>query len=578
MLLTMTLAPETTPVWIVPKRDLLAERALASQLGVPPIVAAVLVNRGFTDPTEADRFLHPSLEHLHDPTLLPDFAPAVKAILGARERQETIYIHGDYDVDGVTSAALLTRFLGRIGCEVIPHVPHRLREGYGIHLDAVEWAREKGASLFLTCDCGISAHEQVLAAKEAGMTVVVTDHHQVGDTLPDAVAVVNPHRPDSRYPWPELSGVGVVFKLCAGITAELGHRVEQFYRAYLDLAVLGTVADVMPLLDENRIITHFGLTTLRETKKTGLQALLRVADLATKPQLTARNIGFQLGPRINAVGRIDDSAIALDLLLTEDEIQANLIASRLDTINNDRRAEQSRSVDEAVAQVEQEGLESNYTLVLANQSWHPGVIGLVAGRLVERFRRPAFVLSVADGVAKGSARSIPGFDLGEAVRATRHLTLGGGGHEMAAGFSLKTDKLPAFTSAIEELARATLKPDDFRPRIELDAEVAAHEASPEVWADLQRLEPYGNANPEPVFAVRGVRLVGLNPTSNPDHARVTFGTEAGMMPGMAFGIGRRLAELDPGDPVDVAFSLEENRYNGQSTIRWQVKEVQKVSL
>ncbi len=543
---------------------------------MPAIVAAVLVARGTTDPAEAERFLNPSLSHFHDPRLLPDYEAAVGAILAARERGETVYVHGDYDADGVTSAALLTRFLESIKVSVVPHVPHRVREGYGIHLDAIGWAKEKGASLFLTCDCGVSAHDQVKAAQEAGMTVVVTDHHQVPDTLPGATAVVNPHRNDSRYPFAELCGVGVAFKLCAGLTAELVYPVDRFYRAFLDLAVIGTVADVMPLIDENRVIAKFGLPELERTQKQGLRAIIDTANLGGR-SLSSRDIGFGIGPRINAVGRLDDSGIALDAMLTRDPVRARELARQLETVNDLRREEQARSVDAAIEQVQARGLSERLTMLVADPDWHPGVIGLVAGRLTERFRRPTFVVTVQGGVAKGSARSLPGFDLGRALRALSSWTLSGGGHELAAGFSIEESKVAGFAEALEAYAERHVTAEVFRPRLALDAEVTAQEAGPAAIEALRCLEPYGTANPEPLFAVRGVRLKMVAPTSKPEHVRVTFDTEAGTRTGMAFGIGERVNRMEPGAQVDVAFRIEENVWNGRRDFRWTVVDVQSSS-
>ncbi|MES1227275.1 MAG: DHH family phosphoesterase, partial [Armatimonadota bacterium] len=312
----------TPTLWSWPTYAGEAILKLRVELGLSEVLAQALVARGLTDVSEVEKFLNPSVDQFHDPRLLPDYDQAVKAILNAKETGQQIYVHGDYDVDGVTSTALFTRFLKRIGCKVVPHVPHRLREGYGIHLDAVRWAKEQGSEVFLTCDCGVKAHEQIEAVREAGMVAVVTDHHAIGETLPEAVAVVNPHRTDSKYPFSELSGVGVVFKLCAGITQELGLDVNKFYRAYLDLAVLGTVADVMPLIGENRVITALGLQQLQYTRKEGLKALISVSQLNDVPKFSSRDIGYRLGPRINAVGRIDDPTVALDLLLTEDQDEA----------------------------------------------------------------------------------------------------------------------------------------------------------------------------------------------------------------------------------------------------------------
>ena len=570
----MSVAPPHAPVWTVAPRRADVEERLQTELGVPALVAAVLAVRGLDDAESAKKFLEPKLEDLHDPKLLPDFQAATDAILGARERKERIFVHGDYDVDGVSSTALFARFLRRIGCDVTPYVPHRMTEGYGIHPDAVAKAAKGGAKLFLTCDCGVSAHEQLRAAGEAGMAVVVTDHHAVGDTLPDAAAVVNPHREGSAYPWAGLSGAGVVFKLCAGITEELGHKKESYYRAYLDLAVLGTVADVMPLLGENRAITRHGLERLSETKKVGLQALLRVSDLGGKRHLTARDIGFRLGPRINAVGRIEDSATALDLLMTEDETEADALAERMDQLNLERRARQNTMFDEAVAEVEQQGVAGQPAIVIAKEGWHPGIIGIVAGKLVDQFYRPTFVIAIDDeGHARGSARSIAGFHLAEALESAREHLKTGGGHAQAAGFSLDQGSIAAFAAEIRRYAAEMLGPEDFVPRFAVDAAVEGREAGPDALAALRDLEPFGEGNPEPLFMSRGVRLRSVVPTSNPDHARLELEAADGTnYRAMAFGIGRGLAEADTQVPLDVAFTLEESHWNGRAQFRWIVRD------
>ncbi|MBC8065034.1 MAG: single-stranded-DNA-specific exonuclease RecJ, partial [Chlorobia bacterium] len=437
--------------WVLSERNQAAETTLRQELGVSAIVAALLVQRGISDPTSADLFLNPSLDHLHDPSLLPDYELARDEILGAKERGDLIFVHGDYDVDGVTSAAIFHRFLTKIGANVETHVPHRMKEGYGIHHSAVEVAKQKGAKLFLTCDCGISAHDRVEAAKEAGMRVVVTDHHTVGHSLPDAHAIVNPHRADSKYPFPELSGAGVVLKLCAGLTRDLGMPVDKFYRGFLDLAVLGTVADVMPLYGENRIIAKFGLERLAETQKVGLQALKEIAGV--KLPLRTYAIGFQLGPRINAVGRIDDSGLALKLLLENDYEAAKGIALTIEQFNIDRKDSQQKMIEEAIEMVETQGLAEKYVIAVASADWHAGIVGLVAGRLVERYNRPAFcfIIDEARGLYKGSARSIPAFSVVDAIRAYPDL-IEGGGHNMAAGCSFLSSEFENVAALLNEYA------------------------------------------------------------------------------------------------------------------------------
>lgn len=555
-------APQT--LWLWPDHPADVVDRLQREIGVSPLVAQALVARGLHDPAEVDKFLNPSTDHFHDPHLLPDYDAAAKAILGAKERGELIYVHGDYDVDGVTSTALLTRFLTRIGCRVVPHVPHRIREGYGIHIDAVQWAKEQGASLFLTCDCGVKAHEQIEAVCQAGMTAVVTDHHAIGETLPGAAAVVNPHREDSRYPFAELSGVGVVFKLCAGLTQDLGHKVENFYRAYLDLAVLGTVADVMPLVDENRTITALGLPQLLASKKLGLQALMRVSQLEAATRLTSRDIGYRLGPRINAVGRIDDPTVALELLLTEDGSAATEAAQFLDMINTQRREEQAKALEQAVQQVIDRGIQDHNVIFVWAGDWHPGLVGIIAGKLVEKFGRPTFVASVnSEGLAKASARSIPGFDLGEALDAHRHLIKGGGGHALAAGLSADAGCLDELHTALHDYAAGVLPPDAFVPKLRLDVEGGLEFLNLRGLRELERLEPFGNANPEPLVGVRNVVLQDWTPTSKPEHVRLKLSDGKTTVQAMGFGMGEEIAGYLRGSRVDVAVKLSENVYQGR---------------
>ncbi len=570
----MTIPEELAPAWIVGQRDELAEMRLQKELGINSLVAAVLVQRGYREPAAADKFLNPRLDDLHAPELLPDYRAAADAILGAKERGETIYVHGDYDVDGVTSAALFTRFLTRLGVKVIPHVPHRMKEGYGIHMDAIGWAKEQGADLFLTCDCGANAHQQLEAVRDAGMLAVVTDHHELGGEIPHALAVVNPHRKDSTYPFPHLSGVGVALKVCAGISAELGLKVEAFYRAFLDLAVMGTVADVMPLIGENRIITKFGLENLRNTKKAGLRALLSVSELATpETVLTPRSIGFQLAPRINAVGRIDDSGVALDLLLTEDFNEAMVYARRLDQLNQERRLEQGRMFDEAVVTIEDEQLGSRNVIVVSRPTWHPGIIGIVAGKLVEKYRRPAFVVAVgADGIGKGSARSIPGFHLADALAAHREMILGGGGHELAAGFSLESAQLRAFSDGLHTYAGSILGPEDFAKKIKMDLEIAACEGTRGTVEAMRSVEPYGEGNAEPVFLCQGVELGQVQATSKPEHVRLSLHKDGQRFDAMAFGIGNEVSAVPTKSRIDVACTFELKTYRGQEQFRWIVRD------
>ena len=563
--------------WTANPRRPHKEKILQDALGIPSLVACVLVNRGLEDPEQAHAFLHPSLDDLGAPEKLPDYEVARNEILKAKEQGDLIYVHGDYDVDGVTSAALLSRFLKSVGAKVETHVPHRMKEGYGIHHMAVDDAKQLGAKLFLTCDCGISAIEQIDAAKDAGMRVVVTDHHTLGESLPAAHALVNPHRPGSEYPFRDLSGVGVAFRLGEGLATELGFNRDKYRRAFLDLTVLGTVADVMPLLGENRIITRHGLKNLFETKKEGLRALMRESKLeeTSNGALTSRDIGFVLGPRLNAAGRIDDAVRSLNLLMTSDPADAMRMARQIEEINRQRKDAMNQIVEEAVERVVAEGLHRNYAIVIAKEDWHPGIIGLVAGRLVEKFRRPAFVVTIdpRTGEARGSARSIPGFNLAEAIRAHPDLVKGGG-HAMAAGFSARADQVPAIAKAFDAFAAEKLTEADFEVLMEVEAEIDSSELTTQSVEALALMEPYGQQNPEPIFSLKGMTLSQIEQTKNPLHPRVVLRRTDGVgrtMRAMAFGLGDQLRDIELGFEPELLVQARIEEWRGIRDIKCEIK-------
>lgn len=563
-------------IWSVRERDHAAEQALADELGSPLLLAMALVQRNITDAEAADRFLNPKIGDLHDPALLPDYDLAAKEILGARERGERIFVHGDYDVDGVTAAALLGRFLEKIGCKVDVHVPHRMKEGYGIHLRAIDAAKQKGAKLFLTCDCGISAFDQIDAAREAGMRVVVTDHHTVGHKLPQAHAIVNPHRSDSKYPFQALSGAGVVLKLCAGLARDAGLNLDTFYGAFLDLAVLGTVADVMPLVGENRVIASLGLKRLADSKKPGIRALLRQSGIKEKAGsgFKAHHISFGLGPRLNAAGRLDDAALALDLLLERDEAKASSLASHIESLNSQRKSEQDQITEEAITLIEQGELYRNPAIVVAREGWHHGLIGIVASRIVDQYHRPAFVVTLnrESNEARGSARSIPGFHIADALRDLSDLA-SGGGHEMAGGFSLEAGGVEAFAESLVELARQRIPAEAFARKIPVDAEVEPSEAGFEAALHLRRLEPFGEGNPEPLLLVRNVEFTQIVPTRNPEHPQVMLRAE-GVAPLRcpAFSLGARLSQESPGMRADVLVKVVVDEWQGTTQHKWHIRD------
>ncbi|MFM9873532.1 MAG: single-stranded-DNA-specific exonuclease RecJ [Fimbriimonadaceae bacterium] len=573
----MATQTEFSSIWEVLPTDLDAAENLQKVLGLEPIVARLLVQRGLMTPADADKFLNPTLDHLSDPELLPDFQAARNALMNAREQGHKIYIHGDYDVDGVTSAAILYRFLERTGFIVEGHVPHREREGYGIHPDTIRRAHASGANLILTCDCGSSSHDQLAAAYELGMKVVVTDHHESPEILPKAEAVVNPKRRDYSGPATEMAGAGIAFLLCLGMCEELGIEKPVFYRHFLDLAVMGTVADVMPLRDNNRVVAKFGLAALQSTQKKGVRALLRVSNLDDPTaKLTTRHIGYQLGPRINAVGRIDDADVAFRLLTTNDQTEATELATFLDRKNQERRDLQDDLIQEAFAKIVADGLDRKSAIVVAGEGWQKGIVGIVAGKVVEKFRRPSFVLGIHGDIASGSARSIPAFNLYDAIEASREHLIKGGGHAAAAGVSLQVGALLGFADAIDTYASERLTEEDFLPRIRIDQEVNLPTTSLSLAKAIASLEPFGEANPEPSFVMRGVRLATCTPTRNPIHCRVTLQDGDEQRFAMAFGLGELFAEVKLQTKLDVVCNLEEDTFNGNTRLKMVVRDFREV--
>lgn len=548
--------------WHAPDRNRAAEEVLQKELGICSMTAAVLVSRGLDTPDLANAFLNPSLEDMHDPMLLPDAEKAVREIMLAKDRGETIYIHGDYDVDGVTSAAIWTRSLKKLGFDVITHVPHRMKEGYGIHKSAAQEAIESGAKLFLTCDCGTGALESLAMVREAGMRVVVTDHHEPGCELPVVEALVNPHLPGNTYPFQELAGAGVAFKIAQAVAEECGAKREQFIRAFLDLLCLGTIADVMPLVGENRIIAHFGLKALEDSKKAGVIALKTVSDTAGRA-LTARDVGFALGPRINAAGRVDDAAHALRLFLTDDIEEAREHAEICDQFNRQRKDEELAMIEQAEESISERDLASQYLILIAAPGWHKGVVGIVAGRIADRYNRPALVASINEetGIAGGSARSIPNFHLLNGMDSVRDVFLTCGGHAAAAGFSIEASRLEEAAERLDAYARTVLSPEDLIPTHFADAELEPNEVFGKSIMELQRLQPFGTANDEPQFIVRGTKFKSITPCRDPLHVQFVINTLHDIK-GIAFRMGPVFDRLEAASDVDLLVKPIVDTWNG----------------
>ena len=539
-------------------------RVLESELRLPRTVCSLLASRGITVANDAKRFLRPRLDQLHDPADLADGPRAAERIAAALRAGERILVHGDYDVDGICAAALYTRWLRSLGGNVVPFAPHRLRDGYDFSDAGLTVAHEAGAKLIVTADCATVAHDTIRRARERGIEVIVTDHHTAGATLPEATAVVNPRRTDCRYPDKDLCGTGVAYKVCQLVGRMLG-AAESELDAYLDLVALATIADLVPLVGENRVLAAYGLRRLASSRVAGVRALMRVAGVPPE-EVTAGKVGFVLAPRINAAGRIGESADALRLLLTEDETEAQSLAEALERTNRARQEEDGRTLDEALALLEIEyDPGSHYGVVVAAEGWHPGVIGIVASRVVEHIHRPVVMVALDGEKGRGSARSIPGFHLYEALAECARLLRRFGGHRQAAGMDLARGSLADFRVAFNAAARARLSDDHLRPALRPDVELdlAAVDAKLVHW--LSYLGPHGIGNPGPLFVARAVVLDRPRRVGD-THLKATLATGTGRLDAIGFGFAaEHPPETVAGKPYDALFRLELNEWQGVTT-------------
>lgn len=555
-----------------------AIRVLTDSLRLPEVVCSILAVRGLTVPDEAKRFLRPRLDQLGDPALLADGPEAAGRIARAVRDGERIFVHGDYDVDGICATALLTRWLRSLGGTVTPFVPHRVRDGYDFSANGLEQARSVGATLVVTVDCGTMAHGTVDAANDLGIDVIVTDHHTVGGRLPDAFAVVNPQRSDCAYPDPRLCGAGVAYRLATLVGRELMADPAPLDEM-LDLVALATIADLVPLVGENRVLVSYGLRRMPYTSNEGVRALLAVSDVAPD-EVTAGRIGYQIGPRINAVGRMGEAAEGLALLLSDDAGESARLASALDHMNGRRREEDQRTLDEALDELEGRfDPERDYGVVVAGRGWHPGVIGIVASRVVERIHRPVVMVALDGdrGGGRGSARSIPGFHLYEAIAdCAEHLTRFGG-HRQAAGMDVRPGALEAFRAAFNEAARARLGDARLRPVVRPDIDVELEEIDLQLVHWLSYLGPHGIGNPGPLLRARGVEVADAR-TVGSNHLKARLRTPGSSLDAIGFGLADR---FDPGSLGtglwDVLFRLERNEWRGQVRVQARLADLRPAS-
>jgi single-stranded-DNA-specific exonuclease len=562
-----SLPPPPDPVWELrepPAPEVVG--FLSETLSLPPALSAVLVARGMTDPDRVKAFLRPRLEHLHPPAGLPDATLAVNRILEALDRKETIFVHGDYDVDGVCATALLTRWLRHLGGRVVPFVPHRTQHGYDLGEAGVAAAEAAGASLLVTCDSGIAAHDAVASARDRGMDVVITDHHTPGATLPPALAVVNPVRPDSTYPEAVLCGAGVAYKLAQLLAERRGIDPAELH-PLLALVALATVADLVPLEGENRVLVRFGLRYLAHTRMPGLRALLEVAGL--RGEVDAGQVGFVLGPRINAIGRMGAADTALRLLLTEDRTEALALARELDEANGARQEEDRRTLAEALDLLARTyDPARDHGVVLAAEGWHPGVIGIVASRIVERIHRPVVLVALDGARGRGSARSVPGVHLYEALRGCASLLGRFGGHRQAAGMDVAAGQVEAFRSAFNGQVRDQLGGRIPVPRLAAGTPISISQADGELHRLLEYMAPFGMGNPRPVFQARGVELTGRPREVGDGHLKLRFRDAEQELEAIGFGLARRRPpEALASGPVDALFQLRTHEYRGRVSLQ-----------
>ncbi|MBQ7326164.1 MAG: single-stranded-DNA-specific exonuclease RecJ [Clostridia bacterium] len=587
--------------WLIKSTDSAEYRSataeIASELGINTVVAKLLYNRGYTTPASAKAFVYMESEMLLDPFKMMDVERGIDAIADAIRRGERITVYGDYDVDGVTSVCTLYLYLKSLGAKVDYYIPNRAGEGYGVSTQAIDAIKENGSTLIITVDTGTTAVEEVEYAKSIGVRFIVTDHHECRSDLPDALAVINPHRPDCPYPFKELAGVGVVFKLiCAYEEKIVGRtRIEaakRIFSLYADLVAIGTIADVMPIKEENRIIVRYGLAMIENTGRVGLAALIeaasakndaqRSAQRKKKTKITSGYIGYTIAPRINAAGRIKEASLAVELFLSNDPRRAKEIAEELCRTNKERQAEENKIMQEAYEKIGQYDIEKNPVIVLDADTWHHGVIGIVASRITERYTRPAILVSFEgneegtphmEHMGKGSGRSIKGMNLVDALCYCQEHLVKFGGHELAAGLSVTRAELDNFRRLINEYARANLTEKDMVQTVEADCELDFGDVNVALAKGIQLLEPYGVSNPIPVFVLRGVTVNDINGISDGKHTRLSLGNGRYTLSAMYFSNSPDSLGVYVGDKVDVMFNLDLNEWGGRESAQLIVRDL-----
>lgn len=565
--MTATTAPvRPQSRWILPEApDTEVVATLRRELNLPDLLCRLLVARGFGEIGMAKRYLRPRLEHLHEPATLGDMDRAASRVVRAINQREMILVHGDYDVDGICSTTILTRTLRSLGGRVTPFIPQRLSDGYDLTRAGVVAARDCGATLVLTCDCGTSAMAPVAELQQSGIDVIVSDHHLPGGPLPAAHSVLNPRKPDCPSPDKDLCAAAVAFKLALAVVRAMGVS-ENPVLWMLDLVALATIADVAPLRGENRVFAKYGLKLLNETQNVGLRAMIRAAGLDGKP-ITAGRVSFILAPRLNASGRVGSALKGVELLMATSESVANPIARELEELNAQRQQLDRETLDQARDMVMSLDLDRTYGIVLAAEGWHPGVIGIVASRIVEEFSRPTILIALDQDEGKGSGRSIPAFDLHAGISRCKEVLLRFGGHRSAAGVTIARACVPEFARRFNEVALESLTAADLVPELRADLEVELRDVTDDLEALLRHVEPCGVGNPAPVLVARGVRVASGPRAVGKDGLRVTLHQHDTQLTALGWGMAWRAPELTVGSVIDVAFRLERDEWRGESRLQ-----------
>ena len=542
---------------------------ISEKYSINKLLASIIINRQIKE-KDIETFLHPTRNNFHDPFLMPDMEIAVDRIIKAIQEKEKIIIYGDYDVDGITSITVLKSFLQDRGIEVDQYIPNRLEEGYGLNKPAIDKISKNHYKLMITVDCGISGIEEIEYANSLGIETIITDHHEVGEKLPNAIAVIDAKRKDNKYPCRDLAGVGVVFKLIQAIGRKLELEQKEYLK-YLDIVCVGTISDIVPLVDENRVIAKLGLMLITQTKNMGLRSLLISSGYKN---IDSNTISFGVAPRINACGRMGHAEEALNLLLSKDVYEVNELTKKLNGYNTLRQEKEKAIYEDAVNQIEEKRLHEKNAIIIGGQNWHHGVIGIVSSKITDLYFKPSILLCYEEDLAKGSGRSVPGFDLHEALMKCQNSIERFGGHAMAIGITIKKDKFEEFSHQFEEIAKSA-KIDEIVPIINIDAKINLSEINKDIVESLKKLEPFGEGNKTPIFVFKNLKIDSIRALSEGKHIKMTLKDANTVINSIGFNLGYLADEYRIGDKIDVVGTLEINSFNGVDNLQINVKDVMK---